>query len=66
MDTKKRSWVKSITWRILAVISTTIIALVLTKDWALSLQIGIVNLFISTLLYYLHERVWNKIKWETK
>jgi uncharacterized membrane protein len=62
-DFKSRSIVKTITWRITGSGATFMIALIMTGDLAIAGTIGLVQMFSNTLLYYVHERIWNKIKW---
>ncbi len=62
-DLKTRSIVKTITWRITGSGATFLIAFLLTGDVAVAGVIGLVQMFTNTFLYYLHERVWNKIGW---
>ncbi len=64
MESKKRSIVKSISWRITAVISTIIIIFIITGNLVLGLSIGIVEILFKSMIYYAHERTWNKIEWE--
>ena len=54
----RRHIAKSITWRIIATATTVSIAWILTKEINLSLKIGLIELFIKTLIYFLHERIW--------
>ena len=53
---------KTITWRILAVTGTIIIAFVFTGSIGISLGIGSVDIIVKTIMYYLHERAWDRIK----
>jgi uncharacterized membrane protein len=62
-DTKKRSLTKSITWRIICIIVSVITAYFLTKKLDISVAIGTVYNGITMIIYYFHERFWNKIKW---
>lgn len=59
----RRSIVKTITYRILIVISTFIVTYYLTGEIKASLEITAVANIINTVLYFVHERVWNKIHW---
>ena len=65
-ETRKRSIAKSITWRIICIIVSILTAFLLTGKWDVSVAIGTVYNIITMILYYFHERVWNRIKWETK
>ncbi len=61
MESHKRSITKAITWRIIAVIITTLTAYFFTREVALSLGIGLVDSVIKMFTYYGHERLWNRI-----
>lgn len=62
-STKQRSFAKSLTWRILAVISSFIVAYGLTQDMSFSINITIVSNVVNFVLYYFHERLWLKARW---
>lgn len=62
VETHKRSIVKAITWRIVAVIITTTVVYLFTKEAVLSISIGSVDTLIKLFGYYFHERMWNKTK----
>lgn len=63
MDTKRRSWVKSLTWRLLGIVLLGLISFLITRD--LKQMTVITALFhgIRLVLYYYHERVWERISW---
>lgn len=54
METKTRSLVKAITWRVIA----TLIAM-----YWVGLHAAIVLNIVQTVAYYFHERAWVHIKW---
>ncbi|MEM3699970.1 MAG: DUF2061 domain-containing protein [Candidatus Bathyarchaeia archaeon] len=54
-----RSLVKAISWRIVATITTILLVVVFSKDLALGTIVGITELVVKTIVYYVHERVWN-------
>ncbi|CAM1335218.1 DUF2061 domain-containing protein [Tenacibaculum aestuariivivum] len=58
-----RSVVKSISWRIIGTIDTVIISWLITGELSLAFSIGSIELVTKMVLYFFHERVWNKIKW---
>jgi uncharacterized membrane protein len=60
MDTHKRSIYKTITWRIIATVTTVVVIYIWTKSWSISLISGIVANLIKTVFYYIHERLWNR------
>ena len=59
-----RSIIKAITWRITASLDTFFISYIITGrfDWATS--IAFFEIITKAILYYLHERGWNKVNWE--
>jgi uncharacterized membrane protein len=63
METNKRSIVKTVTWRITGSTATFLIAYLMTGDLSIAGVIGITQLISNTILYYIHERIWNLIKW---
>jgi uncharacterized membrane protein len=40
-----------------------ILVLIFTGQWVLSLSIGIFEVISKFILYYTHERIWNRIYW---
>ena len=62
-DTRKRSIVKSIIWRIICIIVSIITAFLLTEKIDVSIAIGTTYNAITMVLYYFHERLWNTLKW---
>jgi uncharacterized membrane protein len=65
-ETRKRSLTKSISWRIICIVVSILIAYFLTNELDLAATIGTVYNAITMILYYFHERIWNKIKWGAK
>jgi uncharacterized membrane protein len=63
MISKKRSLAKSLTWRVIAVITTLLVGYVMTGSWAFALSLALVSNGINFVLYYLHERVWLQVNW---
>ncbi|MEX1002019.1 MAG: DUF2061 domain-containing protein [Crocinitomicaceae bacterium] len=51
---------KTISWRIVGTIDTMVIAYLLTGELAIAFSIGSVEVVTKMILYYLHERAWNK------
>ena len=63
MESKKRSVVKTISWRFTGSLSTFMISYIILGDFSIAGSIALVQITANTLLYYLHERVWDKITW---
>lgn len=57
-----RSVLKAVTWRATACIDTLIISWIITRRLSWALTISGIELVTKFLLYYLHERAWNKIQ----
>ncbi|MDF0692478.1 DUF2061 domain-containing protein [Aquirufa ecclesiirivi] len=55
---------KSISWRVVGTIDTIVVSFVITGEPLLGLKIGISEVVTKLLLYYVHERIWFKIKFD--
>ena len=62
---KKRSFAKAFSWRAIASTDTFLISWLITGKLTWAGTITLLEILTKTLLYYLHERGWNKIKWGT-
>lgn len=62
-DTNKRSLLKTVTWRLTGSGATMLIAFLVTGNMSFASSIGAIQLVVNTLLYYIHERMWNMIRW---
>ncbi|APZ46383.1 hypothetical protein BW723_08770 [Polaribacter reichenbachii] len=58
-----RSIVKALSWRVVGTLDTLIVSYILTGKIALAASIASVDFLTKLILYFFHERVWNKIKW---
>ncbi|MEO6729159.1 MAG: DUF2061 domain-containing protein [Candidatus Dojkabacteria bacterium] len=56
-----RSLIKSVTFRIIVLISDFIVTSLITRNFAESLSIIVLTNLSSTFLYFIHERIWNRI-----
>jgi len=61
MNTHIVSLLKAITYRIIGSLTTFLISYFLTKRAGLSLGIAGIDFFGKIALYYLHDRIWNRI-----
>lgn len=61
---QKRHLAKTITWRVIASITTFIIAMIFFKDDPLAAEkatgVAITESIVKMGLYYFHERIWYK------
>jgi len=56
-----RSLGKVVTWRILVTITNFIGGWLASGSWAVGLGVVSFALVVNSILYYFHERVWNRI-----
>jgi len=61
-DKAYRSVVKTISWRVLGTIDTIVISYLITGSLAMAASIGSIEVVTKMILYYFHERAWNKLK----
>lgn len=60
-DKHYRSLVKAVSWRATGTVDTILISFLVTGKVKLALSIGFIELFTKIGLYYVHERVWEKL-----
>ena len=61
-----RTVVKTISWRVIATLTTMTIVYLFTKEIRIALGIGLAEVIAKIVFYYLHERSWQKISWGKK
>lgn len=62
-DSHKRSLAKGFSWRFLGTLDTTLISWVVTGNPLKAISIGGIEVFTKIILYYVHERIWQNIRW---
>lgn len=62
LESRKRHFGKTITWRILGTLDTIILAWIISGNPVTGLKIGLSEVITKMILYYLHERIWHKTK----
>ena len=60
-DKHYRSLIKAVSWRLTGSMDTLIISFLITGKLKWALTISGVELFTKIGLYYVHERVWDKL-----
>ena len=63
MDSIVRSLVKTISWRLTGTFCTFLISFIILGDITTSSTIALIQLILNTIMFYIHERIWNIIKW---
>jgi uncharacterized membrane protein len=53
---------KAISWRVVGTIDTWVISFIITGRWELAFSIASVEVFSKIILYYFHERAWEKVR----
>lgn len=64
--TKKRSFIKSLSYRVFGTLSSFLVVFVITGKAALSALIAFWETVLKVGIYYWHERIWDKIAWGRK
>ena len=62
-DTAKRSLVKTESWRLTGSGATFVISYLIAGNFAVAGTIAMIQLVANTMLYFVHERIWNRIGW---
>ena len=60
-ESRLRSLIKALSWRVLALIVTVTVVWVVTGNTDMAATVGGADALVKIGLYYLHERVWNRI-----
>ena len=66
MDTHKRSILKTVTFRVVATAVTMVLVFVFTDSLVLAGSVGLLDVILKLAIYYLHERLWERISWGSK
>jgi adenylylsulfate kinase len=61
MESRARSIVKAVSYRILGSITTGLIVFVITGKADLSLGVGGLDMAAKIAVYFVHERIWDRI-----
>jgi uncharacterized membrane protein len=62
-ETSVRSLAKAISWRVTGTIDTFLISWLITGQILLASGIALTEIITKIFLFWIHERVWNKINW---
>lgn len=62
-ETRIRSIIKGLTWRMIASGTTMSIVFMMTGNIELVAGVGIADVTLKILFYYFHERAWGSIVW---
>ena len=62
-DSHQRSIAKAISWRVTGTADTFIISWLITGELMIAGGIALTEVVTKIVLYWLHERAWNRVKW---
>ena len=62
-ESRVRSFVKSLTYRIASIAGTGILTWVITRDVTETITLTVIIQVFLGVLYYSFERIWNRINW---
>ena len=62
-DSKSRSLVKTISWRLTGSFSTFLISFIILGNFTIAGSIAVIQIIANTTVYYIHERFWDRITW---
>jgi len=62
-ESKKRSFIKSISWRFVALLNAWVVTYFFIGSLKKSFVISLFANISGFILYYFHERLWNKNRW---
>jgi uncharacterized membrane protein len=66
IDSNARSIVKTMTWRLTGSGATFLISYLMIGNFSIAGTIALIQVTSNTILYYIHERIWNVINWGKK
>lgn len=61
MESHLRSILKGITWRLGGTTVTFVVAWLITGNISIATKIGVIETVMKIGVFYIHERVWNRI-----
>ena len=62
-DTNLRSIIKALSWRLTGTIDTFIVSFFVTGELLIAGSIASIEILTKIVLFWMHERVWNNVKW---
>ena len=62
VDSHYKSLLKAVSWRVTGSLDTFALSWIITGTVSLAFSIAFVELFTKIALYWVHERIWLKVK----
>lgn len=63
MDTYNRTFAKTLTYRTITFVLSFVITYLLTNQYSTSTLVAALSVTLGALTFFVHERVWTKVKW---
>jgi len=63
VDSRTRSLIKSIVWRIAGIVLLIPLGYAFTGKWTEASAIAMTFHAIRVVMYYFHERAWERVRW---
>jgi len=61
ISSMSRSWVKAVTWRVIATTTTMLLVYLFTGELEMMLGVGFFDVLTKLVFYFLHERAWDRV-----
>lgn len=65
-ESRNRSIVKALSWRLIATLTTAALVYIFTKRWDFAAYVGGFEATLKLMFFYAHERIWNKLNYGRK
>ena len=62
-ERRRRSVVKSVSWRFLATATTVLLVFLFTGRVETAVSVGAVEMVAKLVIFYAHERLWATVPW---
>ena len=62
-ETRSRSFLKAVSWRVIATLTGTGLVLLFTDDTGFAEKFLVADILLKLLFYYMHERGWAMVTW---
>ncbi len=66
INSRKRDLVKTFSWRGIGTLDTIVISWIITGNPFTGFKIGFTELITKMILFYIHERIWNRVTYGLK
>jgi uncharacterized membrane protein len=61
-ESQLRSIIKALTYRITGTVATAAITFAVSGEWRTALAVGSIEPVVKLLIYYVHERLWHRVR----